>query len=275
MLKSEGGAFARLLQGNGDLRPRRLALAGIAFDDLDLAETVALLDRAITGGTQGYVVTPNVDHVVQYQRDPAFRAACDGAALRVADGMPVVWGTRLLGRSLRARVAGADLLPALCEMAAERGHTVFLLGGQKGVADQAAARLAARYPGLRVAGTYTPPDRFEPFGEAGAAALWAVNATKPALLFVALGAPKQEFWVHHHWARLNATVVVCVGAALDFAAGTQRRAPRWMQRAGLEWLWRLALDPRRLWRRYLVRDGAFLGILLKEWWKERTRTFRK
>jgi N-acetylglucosaminyldiphosphoundecaprenol N-acetyl-beta-D-mannosaminyltransferase len=274
MLRRGGGA-AGFLDGDGRRRSRSIELAGIDFGDLDLPETVEQLDRAIARGARGYVVTPNVDHVIQYQRDAAFRAACDGAALRVADGVPVVWGARLLGRPIRARVAGADLLPALCEMAAERGYTVFLMGGQAGVADQAAACLVARYPGLVVAGTHTPPTCFAPLGEAAEAAVRAVNAAAPALLFVALGAPKQEFWVHHHWDRLSATVAVCVGAALDFAAGTQRRAPRWMQRAGLEWLWRLALDPRRLWRRYLVRDAAFLGILLKEWWKERTRTFRK
>src|SRR5205807_1588680 len=134
-----------------------------------------------------------------------FRVACERAALRVADGMPIIWGTRLLGRPLRARVAGADLVPALCRLAAGRGHTVFFLGGKPGVADMAARRLEARFPGLR-------------------------------------------------------------------AAGTQVRAPGWMQRAGLEWLWRLALEPERLWKRYLVRDAAFVGIFLTEWWRERIKT---
>ena len=252
---------------------RRVAVGDVLLDDLTLHEAVAGFDRAIARGARGwgYVVPVNVDVVVRYRQDAAFRVACERAALRVADGMPVVWATRLLGRPLRARVTGADLLPALCRSAAARGHTVFLLGGRPGVAHMAAGRLADRFPGLQVAGAYSPPDSFEPEGEAAEAAVLAVNAVKPSLLFVALGSPKQELWVHRHWDRLDTIVAVCVGAAIDFAAGTRARAPDWMQQAGLEWLWRLAREPGRLWRRYLVQDAAFLGIILKEWWSERIK----
>ena len=149
---------------------------------------------------------------------------------------------------------------------------MFFLGGQPGVAHMAAQRLEARFPGLHVAGTYSPPEHFQPEGAAAEAAVHAVNEVEPTLLFVALGSPKQELWVHRHWDRLDTIVAVCVGAALDFAAGSRPRAPGWMQRAGLEWLWRLALEPGRLWKRYLVRDAAFLGIFLTEWWRERIKT---
>ena len=230
------------------------------------------MERALARALRGYVVTPNVDHLVQYRDSEAFRAACDAAALRLADGMPIVWASRLLGRPLRARVTGSDLLPMLCQVAAAHGHTVFLLGGGAGVAERASLRLRARFPGLRIAGVYAPPDHFERDPEATEAAVRAVNAARPSLLFAALGTPKQELWVHRNWSRLDAVVAVCCGAALDFAAGVQVRAPRWMQRAGLEWLWRLAHDPGRLWRRYLVRDAAFVGIFLKEWWSARNRT---
>jgi len=237
-----------------------------------MPQTVAAVERALAGGRRGYIVTPNVDHLVLYREHEAFRTACDEAALRLADGMPIVWASRMLGRPLRARVAGSDLFPMLCQMAAARAHPVFLLGGAAGVAERAAAQLTARFPGLRIAVIYAPPAQFEPEGEAAAAAVRAVNTARPALLFVALGTPKQELWVHRHWSRLDADVVVCCGAALDFVAGVQIRAPVWMQRAGLEWLWRLARDPGRLWKRYLVRDAAFLGIFLKEWWSVRSRT---
>jgi N-acetylglucosaminyldiphosphoundecaprenol N-acetyl-beta-D-mannosaminyltransferase len=244
------------------------------FDDLNLREVVAGVDRTLKSGIRGwgYVVPVNVDVLVRYRQDAAFRVACERAALRVADGMPIVWAARLLGRPLRGRVTGADLLPALCRLAAANGHAVFLLGGRRGVAERAAARLSAKFPGLHVVGTYSPPDHFEPEGEAAEAAVHAVNAAKPALLFVALGSPKQELWVHRHWDRLDTVVAVCVGAAIDFAAGSRTRAPGWMQRAGLEWFWRLALEPGRLWKRYLVQDAAFLGIFLKEWWRERIKT---
>jgi len=252
--------------------PPRIAVADLLFDDIDLPQAVAVVERALAGGTRGYIVPANVDLLMQYRGSRRYRIACDAAALRLADGMPIVWAARLLGRPIRSRVAGADLVPALCELAAARGHSVFLLGGRTGVADRAAARLTNRFPGLRVAGAHTPPDRFEPEGEAAEAAVRAVNRARPSLLFVGLGAPTQELWLHRSWARLDATVAVCCGAALDFAAGVRSRAPQWMQRIGMEWAWRLVHEPRRLWRRYLVRDAAILGIFLKEWWSAHTRT---
>jgi N-acetylglucosaminyldiphosphoundecaprenol N-acetyl-beta-D-mannosaminyltransferase len=255
--------------------PSRVCIGDLLFDNLDLVQTVAMVERALARGLRGYIVTPNVDHVVLYRESEAFRTACNGAALRLADGMPIVWASRLLGRPLRARTAGADLFPALCQMAAARGHTVFLLGGAAGVAEQAAIRLTGRLPGLRIAGVHAPPDRFDSKGEAAEAAVRAVNSARPSLLFVALGTPKQELWVEHHWKRLDVGVALCCGAALDFVAGVQIRAPVWMQRAGLEWLWRLAREPGRLWRRYLVRDAAFVGIFLKEWWSVRSQGFNK
>lgn len=259
----------------GAASPAAASIGNLRFDALDLPQTVAVVERALAAGTRGYIVTPNVDHLIEYRRNGAYQTACDAAALRLADGMPIVWASRLLGRSLPARVAGSDLLPALCRMAASNGCTVFLLGGAAGVAQQAAARLTERFPGLRIAGVHAPPERFASDGAAALEAVRIVNAVKPALLFVGLGAPKQELWVHRHWSRLDVTVAVCCGAAIDFAAGTQVRAPRWMQWAGLEWVWRLAREPGRLWRRYLVRDAAFMGIFLREWWSVQTHIFSK
>ncbi len=260
-----------VLEGDAP-HPSRVSVGDLLFDNLDLPQAVATVERALARGLRGYVVTPNVDHLVLYRESEPFRTACDGAALRLADGMPIVWASRLLGRPLRARTAGSDLFPELCKMAAAHAYRVFLLGGAAGVAERAAIRLTARFPGLRVAGVYAPPDGFEHESEAAEAAVSAVNSARPSVLFVALGTPKQEVWVHRHWEALDATVAVCCGAAIDFAAGVQIRAPAWMQQAGLEWLWRLARDPRRLWRRYLVRDAAFLGIFLTEWWNVRNRT---
>ena len=256
-------------------RATRICVGGLPFDNLDMPQTVATVAHALAGGVRGYVVTPNVDHLVLYHESEPFRTACDEASLRLADGMPIVWASRLLGRPLRARVAGSDLFPALCRMAARDGYPVFFLGGAPGVAERAASHLSARLPGLRVAGVYAPPQHFEPEGEAADAAVRAVNAVRPALLFVALGTPRQELWVHRQWARLDATAVLCCGAAFDFIAGIQIRAPGWMQRVGLEWLWRLAHDPARLWRRYLVRDAAFVSIFLKEWWNVQSEVFLK
>lgn len=251
----------------------RVSIADLRFDVLDLAGAMALIERALASALRGYVVTPNVDHLVQYRRDWGYRAACDGAALRLADGMPIVWASRLLGCPLPARVAGSDLLPALARAAARNGHSIFLLGGAPGVADRAAATLQVTLPCLKIAGVHVPPAGFLPEGEAAEDAVRAVNAVRPSILFVGLGAPKQEIWVHRYWDQLQTTVAICCGAAIDYVAGTRARAPLWVQRAGLEWSWRLAREPRRLWRRYLVRDAAFVGIFLKEWWSVRSRTF--
>jgi N-acetylglucosaminyldiphosphoundecaprenol N-acetyl-beta-D-mannosaminyltransferase len=252
----------------------RFLLFGMVFDALSLPEAVDAIVDAATRGERGYVVTPNVDHVVRFQRDPDFRAAYAGAALCLADGVPVVWAAGFLGIPLKGRVAGADLLPAVCGAAAGRGLSIFLLGGEEGVAGAAASALAARFPGLRVAGTHTPPRGFGADAAATDAAITAVNAARPDILFIGLGSPKQECWIHAHWDRLSAVIAVCCGAALDYAAGTRRRAPRWMRLSGLEWVWRLAAEPGRLWRRYLVRDTAFVGIVLKEWWRRRARVSR-
>jgi N-acetylglucosaminyldiphosphoundecaprenol N-acetyl-beta-D-mannosaminyltransferase len=243
----------------------------VLFDTVDLCTAVREIGRRAPARNADYVVTPNVDHVVRYQYDLPFRRALDAAWMRLADGMPIVWASRLLGRPLPERVTGSDLLPALCALAAGQGYSVFLCGGRRGVAQQAAIRLAARFPGLTVAGVYTPVDDFASNLEDQRAAVAAVNRATPDLVFVGLGAPAQELWVYRYQAWLHAGVVVCCGAALDYAAGVKPRAPVWMQRAGLEWLWRLAHEPRRLWRRYLVDDVAFVGIVLREWWRLRVR----
>jgi N-acetylglucosaminyldiphosphoundecaprenol N-acetyl-beta-D-mannosaminyltransferase len=244
-------------------------LLGMPVHRVDLGGAASAIFNALDAGRRGYVVTPNAQHVVLWRRDPAFRAACEGAALRLADGMSLVWASRLLGRPLPGRAAGSDLLPAVCQGAAARGWSVFLCGGREGVVQRAAERLQRRYPGLRIAGAYTPADRFTPTGDAAEDAVRAVNRARPDILFVGLGAPAQELWVHAHWDRLDARVAICCGAAIDYAAGVRRRAPVWMRRTGLEWLWRFGAEPRRLWHRYMVLNTVFLGICLAEWRRQR------
>ncbi len=276
-LAGAAGRFAGLLRP-GPLEPEETTAerAGIrllaeGLGRYQMAEVVELVGKALTSGHRGYIVTPNADHVVRYQRDPAFREAVDGAWLRLADGMPVVWASRLVGNPLPERVAGSDLLPELCRLAAEQGYSVFFLGGRAGVAPRAAEALRSRHRGLKVAGTYTPVEGFGEDPDDQEAAVEAVNRVSPDILFVGVGSPAQELWVHRNWDRLRVRVAVCCGAALDYAAGAKPRAPRWMRRAGLEWLWRLMHEPRRLWRRYLVDDLAFFGLVLRAVWAKRVR----
>jgi N-acetylglucosaminyldiphosphoundecaprenol N-acetyl-beta-D-mannosaminyltransferase len=252
--------------------PNRVSLFGISIDNLTMAEAVESVRRLLEDrNRQHYVATPNVDHIVRLHKDAVFRQAYAGASLVLADGMPLVWASRSLGRPLKMRVTGADLLPGVCEMAAPIGKSVFLLGGLNGVAERAAHNLRARYPGLQVAGVYSPPLGFERDAREQQRIVERINRARPDLLAIGLGSPKQELWIAAHRRQLQFGVALCIGAAIDFAAGVLQRAPQWMQRHGLEWLWRLSRDPRRLWKRYLVDDLAFAKIVAREWWRLRVR----
>lgn len=230
-------------------------------------EVVRLAARAVPA----MVVTPNADHLVNLERDPALRAAYERADLVLPDGMPVVWASRLLGTPVKERVAGSDLMPRLCELAEQRRLKVFLLGGGEGIAARAAANLMRAHPQLAIAGTSCPPRGFEhdPARDAGIVA--AIRDSGADLVFVCLGSPKQEVWMAGHLAGFDKGVFLGVGAAVDFCAGTLARAPKWMQRSGLEWLYRLSKDPRRLIGRY-TRDLYFFVLVAREVWRRRSRS---
>jgi N-acetylglucosaminyldiphosphoundecaprenol N-acetyl-beta-D-mannosaminyltransferase len=242
----------------------RLRIGALEIDPVTRDGALAAIAGLVAAGRGGLVVTPNVDHVVIAERQPEFRDAYAGAALSLADGMPLLWAARLLGQPLPEKVSGSDLVLPLAELAAARRWRVFLLGAGPGVAEEAARRLRSRF-GLDVVGTGSPRIRLDGAPDDTAAALAQVRAARPDLLLLAFGAPKQAIWAHRHRAALGAAVAVGVGASLDFIAGTARRSPRWMSQAGLEWLFRLASEPRRLWRRYLVDDPRFAGIVWRTW----------
>jgi N-acetylglucosaminyldiphosphoundecaprenol N-acetyl-beta-D-mannosaminyltransferase len=226
---------------------------GLPLAPLTLPQTLDLIDRWVADRTPRYVITANVHYAMLAAGDPRLGPVTRGAALVLADGMPLVWASR--GR-LPERVAGSDLVPALCERAAERGHRVFLLGAAPGVADQAAANLRARFPGVTIAGTLAPPFRDLSPAERDEL-IQTVRAARPDLLFVAFGQPKGELWVAENYQSLGVPVTMQVGATLDFLAGRMPRAPRWIQRVGLEWAYRLVREPRRLGGRY-ARNGLFV-----------------
>jgi N-acetylglucosaminyldiphosphoundecaprenol N-acetyl-beta-D-mannosaminyltransferase len=231
---------------------------------LSFEELCQWVDARVAGKTPRYVVTPNVDHLCRLPYDPAFQEAYEGAALRLPDGVPLMWFARLLGRRLCEKLSGSDLVPRLSAYAAEKGHRVFFLGAAEGVAEEAARRLRERHPSLQVAGSFSPPFGFEKDARQCREAVERVRESRADICFVALGSPKQEIWLSQHAAGMGTPVCLAIGAGLDFVAGRVRRAPGWMQRAGCEWIWRLTQEPRRLWRRYLVEDSYFLILLLKE-----------
>lgn len=251
---------------------RRVLLAGVPVDACTMGQAIeAILTRAGAGGPPGYVVTPNAAHLVQLQGDAGFREIYRGALLSVADGVPLIWASRLIGNPLPERVNGTDLFIHLCERAAEIGLRVFLFGGRPGAADAAATELTARFGGLTIAGTCCPPFGFEQDPAELVRLDAVVKAARPDLLFVGLGAPKQERWIAAHAVPLGVPVSLGIGVSFEFVGGMVHRAPVWMQRAGLEWLYRLVSEPRRLWRRYLVGNLVFCWLIARQWWAQRSR----
>jgi len=244
-----------------------VSLFGMQIDPLTMDEAAARLLEWVDAGRFDcrYVVTPNVDHVVMYQEHAGLQEAYADASLVVADGFPVVVAARWLGVDIPERVAGSDLVPALFTAAAARGALrVFLLGAGPGVGERAAEKIHQRWPHVQVVGTDSPPLGFEKREDENRRIVERVNETRPDVLVVGLGAPKQELWVHQHRSSISASVVLCAGATIDFLAGEKSRAPRWMQSAGLEWLHRVGTEPRRLLRRYLKDAWRFPRIVLRE-----------
>lgn len=250
----------------------RINLFGMEIDVLDMGTTVDEIlawARAPRGAACRYVVTPNVDHAVMFQSSPELRSAYEEAALVLADGAPIVAASRLLKRALPERVAGSDLAPALFKRVAAASAatplTVFLLGAAPGVAERAATNIHARWPGVQVVGTLSPPLGFEKDPAENERILAAVGDAQPAVLLIGLGAPKQELWVHAHADRLDAKIALCIGATIDFLAGEKQRAPRWMRRLGLEWVHRLSTEPGRLAKRYLRDAWIFPQLVWRDW----------
>lgn len=220
------------------------------------------------------VVPVNVDVLVRFiESNPAsdFAAACRGADLVLADGMPIVLASRLLGVPLPARVTGVDLLDDLAADSAQSGLRLFFFGAGPGVAEQAARVLARRHPGFTSAGCWSPALGFDRDPDATEREIARINAVQPDVLLVGLGAPRQEAWLWKHRERLDVGVGIAVGGSFDMIAGRVRRAPRVVRGAGLEWAWRLSHEPRRLWRRYLVENTRFFRYLVREWQSRRAQ----
>ncbi|MBT9329484.1 WecB/TagA/CpsF family glycosyltransferase [Paracidobacterium acidisoli] len=211
------------------------------------------------------IVGPNAQIVTLAEQNRRFASALQAADLSVADGVSVVWASRLLGKPVPERVTGGDLMERLCAEAAAHGFTVFFLGGLPEAAEKAAATLTRRYPGLKIAGTYCPPLGFEADPEEVAKIREQITQAAPDLLCVAFGAPRQEIWMHEHCPSLPIRAAIAVGAALDTQAGLRHRAPAWTHRLGVEWLYRLLREPRRLWRRYLIGNTHFIWLVFRLW----------
>jgi N-acetylglucosaminyldiphosphoundecaprenol N-acetyl-beta-D-mannosaminyltransferase len=241
--------------------PPRVDVLGVGVSCLTLDSAVEEVSGWVTRGERRYVCVTGVHGVMECQRDPHLRRIHNTSGLTTPDGMPMVWSARWAGARGVCRVYGPDLMLAVMARAVERGWSSFFYGGGPATADLLADRLTSLFPGLRVAGTATPPFRpLTPREDEDVVRM--INDSGARLVWVGLSTPKQERWIAEHVGRLRANALFGVGAAFDLVAGTIPQAPRWMQRSGLEWTYRLGREPRRLWRRYLRNNPAFVVKVL-------------
>jgi N-acetylglucosaminyldiphosphoundecaprenol N-acetyl-beta-D-mannosaminyltransferase len=240
----------------------RIDVLGVHVSAINPAMAVDEIARWIATGEAHYVCVTGVHGVMECQSDPELLAIHNRSGLTTPDGMPMVWAGRRAGADWMDRVYGPDLMLAVLEVAEARGWSSFFYGGKDGVPERLVGRLRERFPSLRVAGTYSPPFRALT-DEEDAELVERINAAAPDLVWVGLSTPKQERWMAAHVGRLRAPVLLGVGAAFDIHAGTLRQAPRWMQRHGLEWAYRLYREPRRLWRRYAKNNPRFAMAILR------------
>jgi N-acetylglucosaminyldiphosphoundecaprenol N-acetyl-beta-D-mannosaminyltransferase len=250
------------MQGEA-VRPGSFDVLGVPVTALTRASAVSRIDTWIRERTPRYVCVTGVHGVMESVRDEELRRIHDAAGMVTPDGMPLVWLARARGLRFVERVYGPDLMLDCCETGVEKGYRHFLYGGAPGIAERLADRLSRRFPGLIVAGMCSPPYRpLTP--DEDAALVEDINGTRPDIVWVGLGTPKQERWMAAHVGRLKAAALVGVGAAFDFHAGVKPQAPRWMQRSGLEWSFRLATEPRRLFKRYAANNSLFIWKLALE-----------
>ena len=239
------------------------ALLNTYINNATMPETVAAIEQMITTDKKSYVVAINVDVVVKIEEDPYLKKVVDNADMVLVDGKPLVWISKLYGKPLKAKISGSDLVPLLCEVAAEKGYRIFIIGGKDGIAEQAKEKLESRLPQIKIVGTYAPPVGFEKNESELDKINQMISAVHPDLLIACFGCPKQEKWIYENIEKYDAKVSVCAGATVDFLAGRVKRAPRWMSEHGLEWFYRFLQEPKRMFGRYFVDDTKIIKLIFK------------
>ena len=231
------------------------ALLNTYINNVTMPETIAAIEQMIEADKKSYVVAINVDVVMKIEEDSYLKKVVDNADMVLVDGKPLVWISKLHGKPLKAKISGSDLVPLLCEVAAEKGYKIFIIGGKDGIAEQAKEKLENRLPKIKIVGTYAPPFGFEKNESELDKINQMISEAHPDLLIACFGCPKQE--------KYNAKVSVCAGATVDFLAGNVKRAPRWMSDHGLEWFYRFTQEPKRMFKRYFVDDTKIVKLIFK------------
>lgn len=246
---------------------KSVRMFGISVASLTLAEASEVFSEMARKKETRVIFTANAEHIVLMSFNREFQKSYHDADFILADGMPLVWFSRFIGERLPERVTGSDLLPDLCRIAENKSLKVFFLGGTDDVTPKAIANLLKRFPTLQVAGFATPSIDLSEQQEIHPDLVETINQSGADILFVGFGAPKQEVWISRNQKQLKTGIVLAVGGTFDFLAGKTVRAPLWMQKSGLEWLWRLFHEPKRLWRRYLIGNALFCKLAWLEWKK--------
>ncbi len=241
----------------------RIKFMNTEIDNLTMKETLDEIDKLILKNDKSYVVTPNVDHIVMLETDVELKNIYRDASLILADGKPLLWISKWYKTPIKEKISGSDLFPLLCEMAAKKGYSMFFLGAAEGVAAKAAENLKKKYNGLEIVGTYSPPYGFEKDEIESEKIIDMVKEAHPDILILGLGSPKQEKFVYHYCKDLGVPISLGLGASLDFEAGNIRRAPKWMSNHGLEWLYRLIKEPKRMFKRYIIDDCKIVKLIIK------------
>ena len=233
------------------------------INNITMRQTLEAIERFIVNKQKAYIVAINVDVVMRIEQDALLKKITDAANIVIVDGKPLVWISRLYKRPIVEKISGSDLVPLLCERAAKKGYSIFILGGKEGVPEKAEQNLKKMYPGICIAGAYSPPFGFEKNQEELDYVNKLISEKNPDILLACLGCPKQEKFIYENMNKYNAKVSVCAGATVDFLAGSVKRAPRWMSNHGLEWLYRFAQEPKRLFKRYFIDDIKIIQLIWK------------
>lgn len=242
---------------------KKQPLLNTYVNNIDMSETITLIEQMIAGNKKAYVVAINVDVVIKIEHDPELKKAVDSADIVLVDGKPLIWISKLHRNPVKAKISGSDLVPLLCETAAEKGYSIFIIGGKDGVAKKAKNNLEHKHPEIKIVGTYAPPVGFEKDEVELNKINAMINAVHPDILIACFGCPKQEKWIYENIQKYDAKVSICAGATVDFLAGNVKRAPKWMSEHGLEWFYRFMQEPNRMFKRYFVDDVKILGLVSK------------
>lgn len=241
----------------------RMQFMNSYIDNITMTEAIDHIEECIQLRKIGQVITPNVDQIVRMETDSYFKEICDNAELLLTDGHPLLWIAKWYKTPIKEKICGSDLVPKLCEVAAQKGYSVFFLGAAPGVARRATDRLKEKFPNLKIAGVYSPPIGFEKDQKELNKINQVLYDSHADMLFVGMGVPKQDIFIYENMNKYQIPMSFSIGGAIDFIAGEQKRAPKWMSKIGMEWFYRLCQSPKRMFKRYIIDDSKILKLAWK------------